>query len=230
MESIIQDCVTKTENPHLSLVPKEKLEQFMFNIIRCYKSTYKVESLKILDIGGGKGWSKLITTFPGCVYHILDLHCTLKHPNITFIQGDITSSELNLPTTYDIIFTKDTFEHILNPWDSTLNIINGLNEHGLFIFLAPFSWRYHASPFDTFRYTHTGAQYMFERMGKLKKVYAGYISCGDVGGFWKNNKDKTIDKKAFPKCLETIYIGQKDSGHSYSKDHLDADYSWDHSQ
>ncbi len=228
MDQLVNTYSHKTVNPHLLMIPKEKLEIFIFDIIKQYQKEQNKDILTILDIGGGKGWSKLIQTFPGCIYDILDLNCSISNSN--FIKGDITSLELNLSKKYDIIFTKDTFEHILNPWDSTVNIINNLEENGLFIFIAPFSWRYHASPFDTFRYSHTGAQYIFERLGKMKKVFAGYIPFGDSIGFWKNNKDKTLDNKPYPKCIETLYIGKKDSAHVYSKDNLDADYSWNHTE
>jgi hypothetical protein len=52
---------------------------------------------------------------------------------------------------------------------ATNNIIKLLKNKGIFIFFAPFSWRYHPVPYDTYRYTHTGVRYLFERFGKIKK-------------------------------------------------------------
>jgi hypothetical protein len=226
MDSVVKKYKVDTGNPHLKLIKHGEYEQFIFDILKAYQEKEGISNLRVLDIGGGKGWNKLVEKFPSIEYHILDLHSSKD--KLKFIQGDITSPDLQLPQTYHIIFTKDTFEHILNPWDATQNILQNLEEKGLFIFLAPFSWRYHASPVDTYRYSHTGARYLFERLGKLKNIFAGYIVFGPTNGFWKNNKDKTIDNQPFPKCLETIYIAQKDSAHVFSKDLLDTDTSWDH--
>ena len=93
---------------------------------------------------------------------------------------------------------------------------------------TPFSWRYHASPYDTYRYTHTGLQYIVERFGSIKKIDAGYINYGNINGFWKNGKDHTINNNPFPNCLESFYIGVKDDTHVFNKEDLDNDFSWDH--
>lgn len=193
-----------TNNPHLKIMHtnlaiyiQKKVTQYIKQIKR---------PIKLLDIGGGKGWGAPLYKSTNIDYYALDIKCSDRtHPNITCIQGDITNKELKIDTMFDIIFTKDTFEHILNPWDATLNILKLLNNNGLFIFLAPFSWRYHPSPYDTFRYTHTGAQYLFERFGKMRKVEAGYQCEGNITGFWKNKKDTTLDANAFPKSTRVIY-------------------------
>jgi SAM-dependent methyltransferase len=177
-----------------------------------------------------KGFKQAVPTSGLSLKSAILVHQSIDNKDKSkFIQGDITSPTLSLPQKYHIVFTKDTFEHILNPWDATQNVLNALEDKGIFIFLAPFSWRYHASPFDTYRYTHTGARYLFERLGKLKNIFAGYIGFGPINGFWKNNKDKTIDNLPFPKCLETIYIAQKDSTHIFQTTLLDTDLCWDHS-
>lgn len=162
-------------------------------------------------------------------YYTLDLNSKRNtQTNITFIQGDITDQNLNLDHNFDIIFTKDTFEHILNPWDSTKNIIKYLNNTGIFIFIAPFSWRYHSSPYDTYRYTHTGAQYMFERLGKLKKKLSGYILSGPNQGFWKNKKDFTVNNKSFKENQSVLYIGVKNDMYEFDINNLDCDSSMNH--
>ena len=147
---------------------------------------------------------------------------------INFIKGDITEN-LEIKEEFDIVFSKDTFEHILNPWDATKNIQKLLKNKGLVMFFVPFSWRYHASPYDTYRYSHTGIQYIIERLGKIKKIESGYIKFGDIKGFWKNKKDFTLDKQPFPKSLEAFYIGIKDENYVFKKENLDSDLSWDHS-
>jgi len=221
-----------TMNPHL----KFQQGEYSADILKMIKKNMEergLKKIKLLDVGGGKGWGKLLYEKPFIDYYVLDINSDEKRDeNITYIKGDITNSNLigNINHKFDIIFTKDTFEHILNPWDSTQNILDLLNENGLFIFLAPFKWRYHASPYDTYRYTHTGAQYMFERLGGLKRIYAGYINFYHINtpGFWGNKKDWTFDHKPFTNPIETIYVGERVNGYEFKTENLDSDFDWKH--
>lgn len=220
--------MNNTNNPHLKVLSKGNLDNYIITNIKSYMIENKLSKINLLDVGGGKGWGKILYGKDYINYYALDLNSSHTDNKITFIKGDITENNLDLKLKFDIIFTKDTFEHILNPWDATQNILNHLKNNGLLIFLAPFSWRYHASPYDTYRYTHTGTQYLFERLGGLKKIQSGYINFGNINGFWKNKKDSTMDKNPFPKCLEVIYIGKRDITHQFNKDDLDSDFSWKH--
>ena len=163
-----------TENPHLKILNINYIE-YLKKIV---KDEFKGKKINILDIGGGAradGYD--IFNEENIEYTVIDLapgNLNAKRENILYIKGDITDKNLDINCEYDIIFTKDTFEHILNPWDATSNIIKYLKNNGILIFMAPFSWRYHSYPYDTYRYTHIGAQYLFERFGKLKKIDSGY--------------------------------------------------------
>jgi len=218
-----------TGNPHLKRLNKVDLEKLIFSVINRYKKEKNVEKVTLLDIGGGRGWGKKLYERSDIEYFALDLNDQRNIKNICYVKGDITDVNLSLSQQFDIIFTKDTFEHILNPWDSTANILKYLKNDGYFIFLAPFSWRYHASPYDCYRYSHTGSQYLFERLGGMKKITSGYIYFGDINGLWKNKKDMTLDGKAFPKCIEVFYIGQRNKNHKFDLNDLDADFCNDHS-
>ena len=217
-----------SKNPHLKII--ENLENIIIENIIELKATLNKDKLKLLDIGGGRGWGKILYNRSDIQYYALDLNLQNKDKKINYIRGDITYKDLNLNNTFDIIFTKDTFEHILNPWDSTQNILNHLNNKGLFIFIAPFSWRYHASPYDTYRYSHTGVQYLFERLGKLKKKLSGYVIFPSNRGFWKNKKDHTLTGGLFKENQETVYIGIKDDTHKFNINDLDKDLSTNHNQ
>lgn len=218
-------CLFKTTlNPHLNLVNYNLVLKKIINLL----TINYTKKIKILDIGGGRGFGNIFIN-NHIDYNVLDLNIQKSsNEKINYIQGDITSKNLDLGHKFDLIFTKDTYEHILNPWDSTDNIINHLLEDGIFFFIAPFSWRYHASPYDAFRYSHTGVQYLFERNNKLKKIASGYSSKIKTNGFWKNKKDFTLDNKPFTECIETVYLGQKDSSYVFNKDVLDVDLSPKH--
>lgn len=225
---MFESHIDKTLNPHLNIIKTH--EVLLIKCIIYLKKILNKDTILMLDIGGGKGFGKLFYDRNDIIYHALDLKSSRQEDKIYFMQGDITNKDLKLENKYDLIFTKDTFEHILNPWDATNNIKNNLVNNGLFIFMAPFSWRYHASPYDTYRYSHTGVQYLFERNNNIKKVISGYINYPPNKGFWKNKKDYTLNNNAiFSNNIETFYIGQKDDTYIFDKSVLDADYSWDHS-
>ena len=221
----------KTTNPHLKVLSRTNMMARISFQLNEVKKSLGVQKLSLLDIGGGKGFGlKEFGKRPDVDYHVLDLATRHNTPEVTFHRGDITDPNLFIGQHFHVIFTKDTYEHILNPWDSTANILAMLKEGGRFIFMAPFSWRYHASPYDTFRYTHTGARYLFERLGGMRCIETAYIPFGDVGGFWKNRKDFTLDGKPFPKCLETYYVAQRVNGLAFDKTTLDVDKSDRHTE
>ena len=135
-----------TQNPHLKVLQGDYAKEIV-QVIADNAIKQKLERVQILDVGGGKGWGEVLYRQSWIDYYALDINSDKnRDKNITYVKGDITDLKLTneLNQTYDVIFTKDTFEHILNPWDATQNILNLLNENGLFIFLAPFKWRYHS--------------------------------------------------------------------------------------
>lgn len=223
MDKLNNFCKT-TLNPHLKILNHPKLLNEVLKIL----TNNFTKKIAILDIGGGRGFGDVFIN-EHINYYVLDLNIQKSsNDKIKYIQGDITSKNLDLGYKFDLIFTKDTYEHILNPWDSTDNVVNHIKDGGLFFFIAPFSWRYHASPYDAFRYSHTGVQYLFERNNKLKKVVSGYSTKVSIKGFWKNKKDFTLDNKPFTDSIVTIYVGQKDSSYVFNKNVLDVDLSPKH--
>jgi len=226
MDTLIQSYFQKTNNPHLYILEQNKFVQFIVDIFK-KKHELTQTKLKVLDIGGGSAWGDTLRNLNFIEYYILDIELNKDTDIIKYIKGDITDQSLFLPYTFDIIFSKDTFEHILNPWDSTSNILKYLNESGLLIIVVPFSWRYHPVPYDTFRYSHTGLRYMFERLNKLRPLISGYIPFQPTNGFWKNKKDSTLNESPFP-SIETIYVGQKDDSYIFSKETLDSDFDYKH--
>ena len=228
--------MNKTNNPHLFVTKANSsagISSVVFSLINQYMKYHNSKTINLLDIGGGRGWGELLYDKKHINYYCLDLKKSERIGNITYIKGDITDPSLSanvsadIGVQFDIIFSKDTFEHILNPWDATANMVNLLKSGGIITIFTPFSWRYHASPYDAYRYTHTGLQYIVERLGKIKKIHGGYIRCGNINGFWKNKKDHTLDGTPHLNCLESFYAGVKIDGYQFDKSNLDSDLSWD---
>ena len=53
-------------------------------------------------------------------------------------------------------------------------VLDMLRPGGICITIAPFALRYHESPADHFRYTHTGLASLFEDAGAVTTLVAGY--------------------------------------------------------
>jgi SAM-dependent methyltransferase len=218
---------SKSHNPHLYTLPAREKEAWIHRHLDAVKAALRVPKISVLDIGGGKGYGlDLFGSRSDVDYHALDLACHRPEGRVTFHRGDITDPSLSLPLKFDCVFTKDTYEHILNPWDSTTNILSLLKDGGRLIFIAPFSWRYHASPYDSYRYTHTGARYLFERLGGMACIETAYIAFDKIrtAGFWKNKKDFTIDSKPFEKPIGVAYVAERRYGHAFQRSELDADH------
>ena len=186
------------------------------------------EAVRVLDVGGGKGWGREIGEIPNIQYQILDILPAFDDARI--IQGDICQTNEHLQNdSYDIVFSKDTFEHLLEPWAAAAEISRITKPGGIIIVTTPFSWRYHPSPVDTFRFSHTGLHYLFARTERVEQLSSGYMRHGNVRGFWGNRKDWTADGTAFQECWETVFVGRKTSDPvPFTRDMLEGDFSTDH--
>jgi uncharacterized UPF0146 family protein len=216
-----------TSNPHLKIINEDKLElvkkiiNFQINEKNNANNENTNTKINVLNIGGGfkKEVEKYLQNNKNINYYCLDIQNKDNTPNI--ILGDITDKNLIINKKFDFIYSCDTFEHILNPWDATENIIKLLTEKALFLCIVPFSWRYHACCYDTFRYSHTGIRYLFERLNKIKHIFSGYKKYSNTNGWYSDSTDKTLDNKPFSECIETYYLAIKDENYIFNKEVLD---------
>jgi SAM-dependent methyltransferase len=82
------------------------------------------------------------------------------------LAGDICSDSFsaehpNDAGRFDIVYSNNVFEHLRRPWQAAANIVWLTKAGGMAITIAPFSLRYHESPADYFRFTHTGLASLF---------------------------------------------------------------------
>lgn len=215
---------TNVSNPHLKLINEPDIDILQKIINNILSSSSKNKKISVLNIGGGflKPCEKFLRDHKSTDYFILDIQNSENQKEI--ILGDITDINLELRQTFDFIYSADTFEHILNPWDATKNILKFLNNNGYIFCKAPFSWRYHACPFDTYRYSHTGMRYLFEHLSQIKHIGGGYRKLAHSKGWYADKTDVTLDGKPYTENIETYYIGQKDETHIF--DISDYDKGW----
>ena len=125
---------------------------------------------RFLDVGGRHGEFQHLAQ--GFAYHILEIDTRVQGDNVIF--GDICDCPAVPSESFDVCFSNNVFEHLKEPWRAAEECVRITRRGGLMVHLAPFSWRYHPSPVDFFRYTHAGLAYLFERTGKVETLLAGY--------------------------------------------------------
>jgi SAM-dependent methyltransferase len=102
-------------------------------------------------------------------------------PNV--IVGDICSERFGdahdeFEAFFDVVYSNNVFEHLRRPWVAAKNIVQMLKPGGICITITPFSLRYHESPADYFRYSHTGLASLFEDAGQVEVLVSGYDLVG----------------------------------------------------
>ncbi len=79
---------------------------------------------------------------------------------------------------FDAIYSNNVFEHFERPWVAASNLTQLLKPGGIVITVVPFSARYHESPGDYFRYSHTGMVALFSAAGEFEVLESGYDIMG----------------------------------------------------
>lgn len=116
-------------------------------------------------------------------YSYWGLDINPDRPNERVIVGDVASDSLlaqypNYEGFFDVAYSNNVFEHLRRPWVAAGNILALLKSGGICITIAPFALRYHESPEDHYRYTHTGLSALFEEHAPVKTLLSGYDITG----------------------------------------------------
>jgi len=186
-------------------------ESVVLKYVSQYKITHK-SNLSFLDVGGRNGEYKCFAEgFEN--YNILEVDKSAKGSNL--IYGNICRCNDIKDNTYDIVFSRDVFEHIKEPWLAAEECSRITKPGGLNIHITLFSWRWHPVPVDMFRYTHEGLSFLFERTNKIQTLFAGYDLVNrrhnTMGGKMKNKVDAVpLDEMGgFRENWRVVYAGKK---------------------
>jgi SAM-dependent methyltransferase len=114
-------------------------------------------------------------------YYALDLEPAAGRPEI--LTADVCDDGLpdalpDFRDFFDVVYSNNVFEHLRRPWVAARNLLTMLKPGGLCVTIAPFAIRYHASPGDYFRYTHTGLTALFAEQGPVRELVSGYDITG----------------------------------------------------
>jgi len=122
----------------------------------------------MLDIGcGTKPYESI---FANRVSHHwgLDLPSTASKSYGDLTRTDIYANCLEIPIkseSVDTILSTEVLEHLPEPLKMLQEAHRSLKKGGYLILTAPMVWGLHEEPFDFFRYTQFGLQYLIEKAG-----------------------------------------------------------------
>jgi len=157
----------------------------IFDVSRAYirkfienAAKYTKEGSKVLDVGAGEiTWEYL---FPNCEYYTQD-NC-LSEKNWDYSKIDYKSDIINIPTqsnSFDAIIMTEVLEHLSEPVLALKELNRILKNNGKLYLTVPQGWAEHEQPYDFFRYTSFGLEYI------LEKANFKIISIEKRGGYFK---------------------------------------------
>lgn len=153
--------------PH-PILPKDMLDsedftgEELFAHIRNILKKHEIVGLdkKMLEIGGRDHHSyKKNDDYWNLDYYNLNIENPYNQEKN--IVDDITQSTVP-DSSYDFIYSMDTFEHITEPWLAAKEISRILKPKGIVFIVTLFSWRYHPDPIDYWRFTPHCLVYLFK--------------------------------------------------------------------
>lgn len=152
------------------------------NFYRTYPSNYS-EGGKFLDIGGtgsvASGMTQVTSKFAHFAgplkYWVLDSDPAAKKLS-NAIVCDIDDCPIANDCEYDVTFSFTVLEHAVRPWQAFDTIARITKKGGLTLHLVPWSYQYHATPDDNYRFSHKALTSLLEDRG-FEVLDVGYDIC-----------------------------------------------------
>lgn len=165
--------------------------------LNSHYSTYpiNVTNGRFLDIGGtgstASGMQQVTSKFQNFVgpleYWKLDSDPAAKSLERT-LYCDIDDCPVAETCSFDVTFSHTVLEHSQRPWLAFDEISRVTKSGGLTLHLVPWSYQYHATPGDHFRFSHTALRTLLEDRG-FEVLEVGYDICTK-----QEKKRKTVDE------------------------------------
>ena len=137
-----------------------------------------------LDIGGtgsvASGMTQVTSKFAHFAGPYLDYWVLDSDPSASQLSNaivcDIDTCNIAPNCTYDVTFSHTVLEHAKRPWKTFETISRITKRGGLTLHLVPWSYQYHATPEDNYRFSHTALSTLLEDFG-FEVVDVGYDIC-----------------------------------------------------
>lgn len=154
---------------------------------------------KFLDIGGtgsvSSGMRKVTSKFSHFSgpfdYWVLDADSAAKSVD-NALHCDMSDCPIARDCEFDVTFSHTVLEHTPYPWKAFDEIARITKTGGLTMHVVPFSYQYHATPDDNFRFSHKALTSLLEDRG-FSVLDVGYDVCTKPENVLKNNIDEHFD-------------------------------------
>jgi len=193
----------RTHNIAYLKLPVSLFGNYMDAIVKHLNTFYGTLSKdakgKFLDIGGtgsvASGMRQVTSKFAHFAgpfdYWVLDSDPKAKNlPNALFC--DMSNCSVADSCAYDVTFSHTVLEHTPRPWDAFDTIARVTKRGGLSIHVVPFSYQYHATPDDHFRFSHKALTSLMEDRG-FTVLEVGYDICEKPEKVLRTNSDEHFD-------------------------------------
>jgi SAM-dependent methyltransferase len=171
------------------------------------RSVSKGRILKFLDVGARDGTKADMAA--GFDYHAIDI----RPRNSWVLAGDICNCPQVPDDSFDVVFSLDVFEHVQRPWDAARECIRITKPGGLLVHRTLFAYRYHPIPYDYWRFSSQGLEYLFTSAGDVTTVLKGY----DIRSRRKDRRGYNLLSKppidwlgGFRENWKVLWIGRKE--------------------
>lgn len=210
---------TRTEKTGFLQLPRElfghyltSFSKHLTDFYRSYPANYPEGSNQgiFLDIGGtgsvASGMQQVSSKFSHWAgplkYWVLDSDPDAKKLS-NAVVCDIDDCPEASDCGYDVTFSHTVLEHASRPWKSFDTIARITKKGGLTLHLVPWSYQYHATPDDNYRFSHKALTTLLEDRG-FEVLDVGYDICTQPENFLKNKRDEH-----FEKIWLTYVVGRK---------------------
>ncbi len=152
-----------------------------------------------MDIGGtgsvASGMTQVtskFTHFSGPLdYWVLDSDPSAKKLS-NAIVCDIDDCNAASDCSYDVTFSFTVLEHAARPWKSFDTIARITKKGGLTLHLVPWSYQWHATPEDNYRFSHTALETLLKDRG-FEVLDVGYDICNQPELVRNKRKDEHFE-------------------------------------
>jgi len=149
-----------------------------------------------LDIGGtgstASGMTQVTSKFSHFAgpldYWVLDSD-PAAHTLSNAVVCDVDDCPAAPSCGYDVTFSFTVLEHAARPWLAFDTIARLTKRGGLTLHLVPWSYQYHATPDDSYRFSHRALTTLLEDRG-FEVLAVGYDICTQPEKFLKTKKDE----------------------------------------
>jgi len=131
-------------------------------------------------------------------YWLLDIDDSIDEMKYG-IRCNIEDCKKIANNSFDVTFSHTVMEHVRRPEKAFDTISRITKKNGLSIHVLPWTYHFHAVPFDMYRFSHQALSTIFQDRG-FEIIYSGYDIC---------EKTKQINNEYYPVIWLSFVIARK---------------------